>query len=248
MKQNPIPRMKVQPFSQNYVTRRNPWVPVWWSVALPGFGHLYMGQHLKGLILMSWEILVNAKANLNLAIYHSLMGQPEVAQSVLHYEWLIIYPLFYVFAMFDSYRACLELNQLADLERFQKDRYFDNLSETMLGIVTLSRRNPTMSALWSACVPGFGQFYNDRGLRSLTLMVWYIAIIFKSGLAPATFHTLRGELHLVNGILDYQWLLFWPSIYIFGIADAYQDTVEQNQIVDDAFRWRMRKYLRNGRK
>jgi TM2 domain-containing membrane protein YozV len=243
-----IQRFRIQPSSVNYIALRSPWIPVWWSVALPGFGHMYMGEHLKGLILMSWEILVNHQAHLNEGIYYTLVGQADVAKSVLNYDWLLIYPVFYVFSMFDSYRKCVELNGVASLERLQPRRSFERFSMTSMTVITLARRSPTMAALWSVLMPGFGQLYNDRALQALALMGWYLAVAFKSGLALGAYHTLRGEFHLVLPLLNYQWLLFWPSIYIFGIADAYADTVEQNTIVDDAFRWRMRKYLRNGRK
>lgn len=207
-----------------------------------------MGEHLTGLILMSWEILVNQQAHLNQAIYYTLIGRGDLATAVLNYDWLLIYPVFYIFSMFDSYRKCIELNNMAALERLQKHRSFERFSMTSMTAISLSRRSPAMAALWSVLMPGFGQLYNDRIFQALALMGWYLAVAFKSGLALGAFYTLRGDFHLVPGLLNYQWLLFWPSIYWFGIADAYADTVEQNKIVDDAFRWRMRKYLRNGQK
>ncbi|MDF2626681.1 MAG: hypothetical protein K0R39_512 [Symbiobacteriaceae bacterium] len=243
-----IPRVQIQTLCTAYVTHRNPWVAVWWTVALPGFGHIYMGQHLKGLIYMSWEILVNHQAHLNVAIYYTITGRGDLAASVVNYDWLLVYPVFYIFAMFDAYRKCIELNGLATQERLQPQRRFDGLCVNWLGIRSLNRRSPTLAALWSAFVPGFGQLYNEHVMRAFTLMIWYFLVLFKSGLGLAAFHTMRGEFHLVMPALDFQWLLFWPSVYAFGVADAYADAVEQNRIGDDAFRWRMRKYLRNGLK
>ncbi|HWI51293.1 MAG TPA: hypothetical protein VNT01_04050, partial [Symbiobacteriaceae bacterium] len=204
-----------------------------------------MGQNLKGLILMSWEILVNHQANLNLAIYYTLLGQYDLAKQAVHCQWLIIYPLFYAFSMFDSYRICLDLNCLDQLERLQERRHFEYNATSYMGRTVLSRKNPIMAAIWSAGIPGLGQFYADRGLKALTLMGWYLAVVLKSGLSFAAYYSLLGEWEKIPGRLDFQWLLFWPSIYIFGIVDAYSDCVEQNRIVDQAFMWRMRKYLRN---
>ncbi|HWI61438.1 MAG TPA: hypothetical protein VNT75_06360 [Symbiobacteriaceae bacterium] len=248
MRSQIIPRIKLYPMGLQYVSRRNPWMTVWWSVALPGFGHLLMGQNLRGLILMSWEILVNIQSNLNLAIYYSLVGQAEQAKAVVRHEWLILYPLFYIFSMYDAYRTCLDLNRLAAMERLQKHRRFELIGSSWLGTTHLSRRNPLMAALWSAALPGAGQLYAARGLKALTLMAWYLAVVLKSGLANATYHTILGDVAGADVQLDYEWLLFWPSVYLFGIADAYNESTEQNRIVDEAFRWRMRKYLRNGLK
>lgn len=243
-----IDRVRLFPLALNYLARRNPWVPVWWSVALPGFGHILMGQTVKGFILMAWEVLVNHQAHLNVAIYHSLLGHAEQAKEVVAYRWLILYPLFYGFSMFDAYRTCLDINHLEQLERLQPRRRFERTLTTFSGVVMLSRKNPALAALWSAILPGLGQLYIYRGLKALTLMGWYLAVVLLSGLADAAYHSLLGEWSEVGAHLDYQWLLFWPSIYIFGIVDAYTDAVEQNLVVDDAFRYRMRKYLRNGTK
>jgi len=243
-----IPRIRLSSLAANYLARRNPWVPVWWSVALPGFGHLYMGECLKGLILMSWEILVNDQAHLNQAITLTLLGDTERAKAVVHPQWLMIYPLFYIFTMFDAYRTCVELNLLAESERLQSQRRFDRVVSSAWGTQQLTRRNPIMAAIWSCAVSGFGQLYIDRGLKAVILMVWYLVVVLKSGLAMAAYHSILGEFSLASENLDFQWLLFWPSIYIFGIADAYADTVEQNRVVCTAFRYRMRKYLRNGTK
>lgn len=243
---NYIPRVQVTPVSMAYAVHRNPWNAVWWSVALPGFGHLFLGQHVKGMILMSWEILVNHQAHLNTAIYLTLLGEYDKAREVLNYNWLIIYPLFYLFSMFDSYRTSVELNKLTDRERVQPKRTFQMVSTTALGITMITRRSPVMAAFWSATITGFGQFYNDRGLKSLIMMGWYLAVVLKSGLSTAAFYTVTGRLDEVLAALDFQWLLFWPSIWVFGVVEAYADTVEQNTLCDEAFRWRLRKYIRNG--
>ncbi|HYF90820.1 MAG TPA: hypothetical protein VD969_01100 [Symbiobacteriaceae bacterium] len=242
-----IPRIRLYPMGMNYFTHRNPWVPVWLSVALPGFGHFFMGQNAKGAILMSWEIIVNHQAHLNMGIYYTLIGRPDLAQEIVRNEWLVIYPIFYAFAMYDSYRTCLELNRIATMERLQKRREFHHINVSFMGTTHLMRRNPTMAAFWSVAVPGLGQVFTNRGLKAVTLMGWYFAVVLQSGLAHATYHTLLGEIDEAIRVIDFQWLLFFPSIYVFGIVDAYCDTVEQNRIAFDAFRHRMWKFLRNGR-
>lgn len=34
---------------------RVPWVTAWWSAALPGCGHLFVSNHIKGFILICCE-------------------------------------------------------------------------------------------------------------------------------------------------------------------------------------------------
>lgn len=105
-----IPRLVLSPFGPVYLVKVNPWVPVWWSVALPGFGHLRVGQNLTGLLLITWEILVNTQAQLNLAIFYSVLGQFDRARAILDYRWAVVYPLVYIFAIVDSYPTGLRSN------------------------------------------------------------------------------------------------------------------------------------------
>lgn len=240
-----IPRVRLNPVGMVYVTKRNPWAAIWWSVALPGFGHIYMGQLFKGVVLMLWEIVFNHLGHVNMAIYHSLRGEHELATQTLDYQFALIYPLFYIFAMYDSYRVCVELNALESNERLQNERQFQRISMSMAGIAMVMRRSPILAGFWSGIISGFGQLYVDRGLKALFMMAWYLTVVFKAHLSIAGFHALRGEFDQAAAVIDYQWALFWPSIYIFSIVDAYHDCVEENNISEDAFQYRMRKYIRS---
>lgn len=240
-----IPRVVASPIGVSYLHRRNPWVPVWWSVALPGFGHMYLGQNLPGLLLMSLEILINDRAHINLAIFHSVLGHADKAKAVIDYRWAALYPLFYVFSMIDSYRLAVEYTQLIELEQLQRRRYFKTSSLTPLGIFTLTRRNPVVCAAWAALMSGLGHLQCNRIFKAVILIGWYLTIVMKSGLSQAAVHTFLGQFAKAKEGIDYQWLLFWPSIYIFGIVDAYSDAVEQVNIAHEAFEHRMSKYLLN---
>lgn len=226
--------------------KRNPWVAVWWSVLVPGFGHLFLGQTVKGIFLMSWEILMNTEAHLNLAIFHTLNGHWDLAREALDYRFAILYPLVYLYGMCDAYRLAVEGRKLYQLERLQVRRRFDRASVTAWGVHGINRRNPLMSSFWSAMLLGLGQLCNNQFLKALVLMLWYLVVIVKSNLSLAAYHSLLGQFDQARQVLDYQWALFWPSIFVFGVADAYDGAVEQNNQAEEAFRYRMRKYLQNG--
>jgi len=229
-----------------FLVRRNPWAVVWWSVALPGFGHLRLGQCLTGLFLMSWEILLNHLAHLNQAIFYTMTGQFELAKSVIDYRWALLYPLVYIFSLCDAYRVCLRLNRLADLERTQRKRQFQLVALTCLGIAAIDRRSPWVSAFWSGMISGLGQLYCERMLKALFLMIWYLIVITLSGLAQSVYFLWMGDSARSFAALDFQWLLFCPSIWVFGVVDAYSEAVEQNSVMDMAFHYRMRHHLQNG--
>jgi len=75
-----------------------------WSIALPGFGQLLNGKYIKGIVLISLELLVNVQGNLNEIILLSFHGEVEEAIQQADYQWLMFYPCLYFFAMWDAFK------------------------------------------------------------------------------------------------------------------------------------------------
>lgn len=79
-----------------------------WSAAIPGFGQMYNRQFAKGVLFIFMEFLINNYSHLNMAILYSWLFQIEKAQQVIDYQWLLFYPCFYIFAIYDAYHvSCL---------------------------------------------------------------------------------------------------------------------------------------------
>ncbi|MDF2629732.1 MAG: hypothetical protein K0R39_3563, partial [Symbiobacteriaceae bacterium] len=154
------PKMAIGPLGTVYLHRRNPYVALACSIALPGLGHFYCGAYSRGAILMSWEIIVNQFGRVNLAILLSTLGHYAEAQAVVRYEWAVMYPLFYILSMWDSYRLAVDLNKLAEREERQAVRSFSPLSLTSTEVSYLGRRNPWAAAWLSLLLAGAGHLYN----------------------------------------------------------------------------------------
>lgn len=75
-----------------------------WSIAIPGFGQLLNGKYIKGIIFISLEFIINAKANINTIIVLSFLGQTELAVQQANYQWLMFYPCVYLFSIWDAYK------------------------------------------------------------------------------------------------------------------------------------------------
>jgi hypothetical protein len=75
-----------------------------WSIALPGCGQLLNGKIVKGLVLLILEFLINQQSSLNGVIIASFQGNIEQAIQLTNYQWLMYYPCFYMFSIFDAYR------------------------------------------------------------------------------------------------------------------------------------------------
>jgi hypothetical protein len=225
-----LPRMDLSVWGLSILHQKNPWMPMWWSAALPGLGHLCQGFYFKGLNLILWEIVVNFKARLNLAILFTFTGNLEKAREVVNAEWALVYGAIFCFAVFDSYRLATELNLLAAIERRQKKRKYRFIKMTVFGTGYLDRGNPWVAAAWSALLPGFGHIYNMKAVKSVVILIWTLAIIHFSHVNKAIIATFTGEQLKAGALVNYQWLLFFPSVYIFSIWDAYCDAVEMNKL------------------
>lgn len=229
-KQVRLARMAMSEVNTAILHIKSPWMPMWWSAALPGLGHLCQGSYFKGLILMSWEILVNIKAKVNLSIFYTFTGEFSKAREIINMEWALVYGVIFCFAIFDSYRFRVEMNMIARLEQQQKKKDYRYMTISSIGINYLDRTNPWLAATWSALLPGFGHMYTGKVIKGIILLVWTVAIIYFSHINHGIIATFTGKLSKTNEIVNYQWLLFFPSIYLFSIWDSYNDAVETNKL------------------
>lgn len=89
-------------------------------------------------------------------------------------------------------------------------------------------KSPVAALLWSAALPGFGQFYNGDYLLGFVLMIWEIAVNFNSNLNLAIMHGFHGDFEKAHKVIDYQWGMFYPSVYGFSLWHAYNKAITIN--------------------
>lgn len=77
--------------------------------------------------------------------------------------------------------------------------------------------------LWSVALPGFGQLLNGKFLKGLLLISLEFLINVQSNLNEVIILSFHGNIEQAINQADYQWLMFYPCIYMFGIWDAYRD-------------------------
>jgi len=104
----------------------------------------------------------------------------------------------------------------------------------------LDKRTPWNSAIWSALMPGLGQVLIHRVPAALFIIIGFIAVGEQSKLLPALHFSLLGQFEYAKAIINPQWFLNIPSIYLFAIYDAYENTVSNNKLFD----WEQTKFLK----
>ncbi|WP_431800491.1 hypothetical protein [Halobacillus andaensis] len=76
--------------------------------------------------------------------------------------------------------------------------------------------------LWSIAFPGFGQLLNHHYLKGFFFIVLEIIINLYSNFNTAILLSFKGETQKAVDVVDYQWLMFYPCLYMFAIWDAYK--------------------------
>jgi hypothetical protein len=109
-----------------------------------------------------------------------------------------------------------------------------------LGLNYIDKGSPGVSAVWSMLSPGLGQLINHRLVLAFFLIGWWGAILYLSHALTAIHYTFLGRFEEAKAVTDPQWLLNIPSVYFFGIFDAYVQTVESNKL----FNWEQSKFFK----
>ncbi len=221
------------------IHQRNPLVIASWSAAFPGLGHLLLSKYLRGFLLFFWEVFINYQAKINYAIYYSFVGEIDKAKEVLNKEWMLLYIATYLFAIWDSYRTTVDINNIYDLAA-REDAEITSFRISPLEINYLDKRHPWNAFIWSLLMPGLGQIYIHRIGTAFFILTWWITNSYLAKIMPAVHYSLLGEFMEAKEILDVQWSLNFPSIYGFAIYDAYINTVENNKLFD----WEQSKFLK----
>ncbi len=77
--------------------------------------------------------------------------------------------------------------------------------------------------LWSVALPGFGHFLNRQYLKGSVLILLELIVNMGSNLNLAIIYSFQGDIDQAIKQTDFQWLMFYPCLYMFGIWDAYRD-------------------------
>jgi hypothetical protein len=218
---------------------RNPYVIAFWSLVFPGLGHIMLNKYLTGYVLFIWEIIVNWKAHINEAILFTFTGDFKNAGDILDINWVLLYLPTYIFAIWDSYRSTVDHNNQFKLAA-REDAEIKVFNISSLEINHLDKRKPWNVAAWSALMPGLGQLITCRLPAAIFLMIWFIIIAYLSKVLPAVYYSLTGQFNYTKAIIDPQWFLSIPSIYLGSIYGAYAYTVTSNKLFD----WEQAKFLK----
>ena len=79
------------------------------------------------------------------------------------------------------------------------------------------------AVLWSIALPGFAQILNRKIIKGLTFIFLEFLVNVFSSFNLAIVHSFQGNIDKAIAVTDYQWLMFYPCLYMFAMWDAYRD-------------------------
>jgi TM2 domain-containing membrane protein YozV len=82
-------------------------------------------------------------------------------------------------------------------------------------------------ALWSIAIPGFGQFLNGKYFKGTVIVFLEFLININANINTIIISSFYGQTELAVQQANYQWLMFYPCVYMYGIWDAYRDGQEK---------------------
>ncbi|MEG6586251.1 DUF5683 domain-containing protein [Dendrosporobacter sp. 1207_IL3150] len=89
----------------------------------------------------------------------------------------------------------------------------------------MTYRSPRTALLWSAMLPGLGQFYNKDYLLGLLLLLLEFCVNINSNLNLAIHHTLNLNFIESSAVINYQWLQFYPSLWTYSMWQSFNRAI-----------------------
>lgn len=92
----------------------------------------------------------------------------------------------------------------------------------------MTKEDKIEKILWSIAFPGFGQILNGHLIKGFVLLGLEFLINVHSNLNLAIISSFQGNIQMAVSKTNYEWLMFYPCIYVFSIWDAYKNAHGEN--------------------
>lgn len=77
--------------------------------------------------------------------------------------------------------------------------------------------------LWSIAFPGFGQLLNGKLVKGSLFILLEFLVNMNGNINIVIIASFYWDIKSAVNLANYQWLMFYPCIYVFAIWDAYRD-------------------------
>lgn len=121
----PFNTFSIGAFEINYLDKKNPLLAFLCSLTIPSVGQLYINRFVLGFFHLVMTVIIIYYSHLLEAVHYLLLGDTSKSTSVLDAQWLLYFPSFYFFTIYDAYTNAVENNKLFEQEQknYLKNKY-----------------------------------------------------------------------------------------------------------------------------
>ncbi|MGG5253180.1 hypothetical protein ACQYAD_06760 [Neobacillus sp. SM06] len=76
--------------------------------------------------------------------------------------------------------------------------------------------------LWNIALPGFSQLLLGKYIKGILFVLLEFVINVNSQFNLAIIYSFLGEIERAESVVNYEWLMFYPCVYMFAMWDAYR--------------------------
>ncbi len=87
---------------------------------------------------------------------------------------------------------------------------------------------PIEMICWSIALPGFGQLLNKHYIKAIIFITMEFLINVQGRINQAIVYSFQGDIQNAIITVDYQWIMFYPCLYVFAMWDAYKSAKERS--------------------
>jgi len=85
------------------------------------------------------------------------------------------------------------------------------------------------AVLWNIAFPGFSQLLLGQYVKGLLFVGLEVIINAMSHFNMGIMYSFLGEIDRAETVINYQWLMFYPCVYMFSMWDGYRTAMPENE-------------------
>lgn len=83
--------------------------------------------------------------------------------------------------------------------------------------------------MWSIALPGFTQLLTGNLIKGILFVTLEIIVNVFSHFNKGIMYSFLGETEKAMQVMDFQWLMFYPCLYMFAMWDAYRSVMPEGE-------------------
>ena len=85
------------------------------------------------------------------------------------------------------------------------------------------------AVLWNIAFPGFSQLLMGQYIKGILFVALEVMINVCSHFNMGIMYSFLGEIDQSEAVINYQWLMFYPCVYMFSMWDGYRTAMPENE-------------------